>query len=158
VPSFLRRAQIVPLDMEETFSFFADAVNLESITPPWLSFTVLGLTPAGPIAKGTLIDYRLRIRGAPVLWQSEITAWEPPLRFVDEQRRGPYRSWRHEHSFESLGVSTLVRDSVTYETPGGRLVDRFLVRPDLERIFLYRQQRLEEWAIARRLSLDEGAA
>ena len=86
----------------DVFPFFSDADNLERLTPPWLRFQVV--TP-GPIRLkvGTCIEYRLRIRGVPIRWISEITAWEPPHRFVDRQVRGPYRLWIHEHRFRGLG-------------------------------------------------------
>jgi ligand-binding SRPBCC domain-containing protein len=133
----------LPRRPEELFPFYADARNLERITPPWLRFRIV--TPA-PIAMqvGTLIDYRLRLHGVPLPWRSEITAWEPPRRFVDEQRRGPFRRWVHEHLLEDRDGGTRVRDRVTYEPPGGSVVDRLLVRRDLERIFAYRQDRLLE--------------
>lgn len=120
------------------FPFFADARNLERITPPWLRFRIL--TP-GPIEMrvGALIDYRLRIRGVPVRWRTRIAAWEPPHRFVDEQVRGPYRRWVHEHTFEPTDGGTLCRDRVEYAVPGGALIARLLVRPDVERIFAYRR-------------------
>jgi ligand-binding SRPBCC domain-containing protein len=92
--------------------------------------------------KGARIQYRLRLHGIPLHWHSEITAWEPPLRFVDTQIRGPYRSWVHEHRFECLDGGTLMRDRVTYEVSGGALIHRFLVAPDLERIFQFRKSRL----------------
>jgi ligand-binding SRPBCC domain-containing protein len=93
---------------------------------------------------GTLIDYRLRIRGLPIRWQSEITAWEPQRRFVDEQRRGPYRSWIHEHAFEADGDRTIARDFVQYDHIGGMLANRLIVGPDVRRIFAYRQRVLRE--------------
>jgi ligand-binding SRPBCC domain-containing protein len=124
------------------FPFFADPRNLETITPPWLSFKIL--TPGTiEMRPGTLIDYRIRIRGIPVRWQTEITAWEPPHRFVDRQLRGPYRLWIHEHTFsESNGVTTM-RDCVEYAVPGGEIVRRLFVAPDIERIFAYRRSVLE---------------
>ena len=132
---------LLPRPPDEVFPFFADAGNLERLTPPWLRFEVL--TP-GPVEMrpGAAIDYRLRLRGAPIRWRSEITAWEPPFRFVDEQRRGPYRLWVHEHRFEERAGRTLASDRVRYAAPGGWLVDRLLVRPDLERIFEYRRAAL----------------
>lgn len=137
----------LPLPPRDVFPFFASAHNLESITPPWLSFRVLGQRPA-EMGAGTVIDYRLRLHGLPLRWQSEITVWEPPDRFVDVQRRGPYRLWEHEHLFLPRDGGTLVQDRVRYAVPGGplleSLVDRLLVRPDLERIFAYRRQRLRE--------------
>ena len=134
---------LLPRPLAEVFPFFADAGNLERLTPPWLRFEVL--TPGRmEMRRGATIDYRLRLRGVPVRWRSEITAWEPPVRFVDEQRRGPYRLWVHEHRFEERAGRTLASDHVRYAVPGGRLVDRLLVRPDLDLIFEYRRAVLEE--------------
>ena len=128
---------------EEVFPFFADARNLEKITPPLVRFAIL--TP-GPIVMraGLRIDYGLRLRGLPLRWQSEITAWDPPRRFVDEQRRGPYRVWIHEHAFEEHEGESLVTDRVRYAVPGGRLLERLFVRPQLRQIFTYRRNRLSE--------------
>jgi ligand-binding SRPBCC domain-containing protein len=125
------RAALVP--------FFADAANLERLTPPWLSFRILTPSPI-EMKPGALIDYRLRIRGVPLRWRTRIAVWEPPERFVDEQVRGPYRRWIHEHSFFERDGGTLCRDDVRYAVPGGALVDRLLVRPDVERIFAFRRQ------------------
>jgi ligand-binding SRPBCC domain-containing protein len=133
----------LPRSREETFPFFADARNLQRITPPWLHFEVL--TP-GPIVlrPGALIDYRLKVHGFPLRWRTEITEWEPPQRFVDTQLRGPYRLWHHTHTFESRDGGTLCGDRVRYRVPGGRLVNTLFVRRDVERIFAYRRQVLGE--------------
>jgi ligand-binding SRPBCC domain-containing protein len=125
--------------LAEVFALFADAFALGRITPPWLHFAVLTPAPI-PMGPGARIDYRLRIHGLPIRWQSEISVWEPPFRFVDEQRRGPYRFWIHEHGFEARGGSTLVHDRVRYGVPGGTVVHRLLVGPDLTRIFRFRQR------------------
>ena len=133
----------LPRSVEEVFEFFSDARNLEAITPAWLKFRVL--TPGMiDMLPGTLIDYELRLRVLPIRWQSEITAWDPPRRFVDEQRRGPYRKWAHEHVFSPESSGTRVIDRVTYAAPGGALVHRLLVDPDLRRIFKFRRRRLYE--------------
>jgi ligand-binding SRPBCC domain-containing protein len=131
----------VPRPREEVFAFFADAANLDAITPPWLSFHTV--TPA-PITMGvgTVIDHRLRIRGIPVRWRSRITVWDPPRRFVDEQVRGPYRLWRHEHEFEEQEGGTLVRDRVQYAVVFDFLVHELLVRREVEKIFNYRTDSL----------------
>ncbi len=133
----------LPRKRTDVFRFFADAFNLEEITPPFLSFRVL--TPA-PITMeaGTLIDYRLRLRGIPLRWRTRIEVWEPPRRFIDLQLRGPYRRWEHEHLFAEEGSGTRVRDRVRYEVPCGRLIDRLFVRREVTRIFAYRRERLEE--------------
>ncbi len=128
----------IPRPLPEVFAFFAEAPNLQALTPRWLHFEILTPLPIAMRA-GALIDYRLRLRGIPLRWRTEITVWEPPHRFVDVQRRGPYRLWRHEHTFEERDGGTLVRDHVDYKVFGGALVDRLFVRPDVRRIFAYRQ-------------------
>jgi len=139
--------QLLPLDIDTTFSFFADAANLDRLTPPWLHFQILSQLPVA-MRPGAFIDYKLRLRGVPINWQSEITAWEPPHHFVDVQRRGPYRLWEHTHRFERIGEqATLVIDEVRYAVPGGGVVNRLAVRPDLDRIFRFRREQLESWAM-----------
>jgi ligand-binding SRPBCC domain-containing protein len=136
----------LPLPREQIFEFFADARNLERITPRFLRFAVL--TPA-PIAmrRGALIDYRLRLHGLPLSWKTEITEWNPPHRFVDVQRRGPYAEWVHTHSFDDQDQGTLVRDHVRYRLVGPwpltRVINAALVGPDTRRIFEFRHDALE---------------
>jgi ligand-binding SRPBCC domain-containing protein len=129
--------------LEAVFPFFADARNLDALTPPWLHFRILTPLPI-EMREGAIIDYRLRLRGVPIRWRTEITEWQPPHRFVDVQRRGPYTLWRHEHRFSSVDGGTLVEDRVRYRMWGGRLVHSLLVRGDLERVFRYRQQQVRE--------------
>lgn len=133
----------LPRPRAEVFRFFGDAANLEAITPPWVRFEILTPQPIA-MAPGTLIDYRLRIHGLPLRWRTEIKVWEPPFRFMDEQLRGPYRLWRHWHTFEEQEGGTLCRDGVEYQVPGGALVNWLFVRHDVNRIFRYRQQRLAD--------------
>jgi ligand-binding SRPBCC domain-containing protein len=139
----LETVQLVPSPRDRVFNFFADAFQLEVITPSWLHFSVVTEPPISMRAD-TRIDYRLRLRGLPIRWQSLISAWEPPYRFVDEQTRGPYRRWRHEHLFEEVDGGTRCRDVVDYEVPGGWPVDALLVRSELRRIFRFRRQKLAE--------------
>lgn len=134
----------LPQSLEEVFPFFADASNLERLTPPSLRFRILTPPPI-EMAVGTVIEYRIRLRGIPMRWQSEITAWEPPYRFVDEQRRGPYRLWIHEHVFVPQGGGTLAKDIVRYAVLGGEIVQRLFVASELERIFEYRNAALKDY-------------
>jgi ligand-binding SRPBCC domain-containing protein len=128
--------------LQVVFAFFSDPRNLESITPPWLRFEIK-TQGAIEMRPGASIDYQLRLHGIPVSWQTEITIWDPPHRFVDEQARGPYKLWRHEHSFEEKDGKTLVHDRVEYAVPGGRLV-QLLVSRDIKRIFQFRRRKLEK--------------
>ena len=140
----LTREQIVPGAPDEVFGFFADAANLEAITPPWLRFRIVTPKPIH-MAAGTLIEYRLALHRIPIRWLTRIEVWEPGERFVDVQLRGPYRLWHHTHSFEARDGGTLVRDRVRYALPLGplgELAHRALVRRDLERIFDFRHERV----------------
>jgi ligand-binding SRPBCC domain-containing protein len=136
----------IPLPIEEVFHFFGDAANLERITPPELHFRIVTPQPIS-MAEGTLIDYRLRLFGAPMLWKTRISLWEPPHRFVDEQLSGPYKIWVHTHRFSSAIGSTLMEDEVVYELPFRPLGEVVypLVRLELNRIFGFRQRTI--WKI-----------
>lgn len=133
----------VPRPLPEVFAFFADAANLQELTPPWLRFEILTPRPI-EMRPGALIDYRIHLRFIPMKWCTRITVWEPPHRFVDEQLKGPYRMWLHEHTFEEDGDGTVVGDYVRYAVPFGALANWLVVRRDVERIFAYREKRLGE--------------
>ena len=141
----LRREQWIDRPIDEVFAFFADAHNLERITPPWLGFKILSMS-TNSISEGTVIRYRLRMHGIPLHWQSEIREWNPPQFFVDEQAKGPYKRWRHTHSFEAHGRRTKMTDEVQYQLPFGvlgRLVHAVKVRGDVYRIFNYRSHQID---------------
>ena len=133
------------LAVEETFAFFADASNLEKITPPELGFQILTPQPI-EITQGTEINYRLRLYGVPLDWSSRITHWNPPHRFIDEQIQGPYKLWVHNHRFYEHHEGTEIVDEVWYKLPLWP-VGEFaypLVAAQLSRIFRYRKQALLE--------------
>lgn len=134
---------VLPRARSEVFEYFSNAENLEALTPPWVRFRIVTECPI-TMRKGCFIDYRLRVRGIPIRWRTEITAWEPPFRFVDKMIRGPYRLWIHEHIFEEHSDGTLVIDRVNYAVWGGRIIDRLFVRRDIDTIFAFRRQKLLE--------------
>ncbi len=132
----------VSLPREEVFAFFAEAANLQRITPPELDFQILTPQPI-TFQEGTLIDYRLSLFGVPLRWRARITHWQPPIEFTDEQVRGPYRLWRHTHHFRADGEkATIVEDVVRYGLPFYPLGEIFhpLVRRELRWIFEFRQK------------------
>jgi len=146
----LERSQRVEVPVDLAFAFYGDSRNLEPLTPPWLHFEVTTPKPL-TLGAGTLLDYRLKLHRVPVRWTTLIETWEPPLRFVDSQAKGPYSLWEHTHLFEPDGDgATIIRDRVRYALPLGPLgviAHRLFVRRDLERIFDYRRD-----AVAARLN------
>ena len=123
----------LPYPRPRVFDFFSRAENLDQLTPLPV---VMG--------KGAVIRYRIRLRGVPVGWTSEITCWEPPLGFTDRQTCGPYRRWVHCHRFDEIPGGTVATDLVTYSVLGGWLVNRLFVAAELRKIFDYREARLRE--------------
>lgn len=136
----------LPRPIDDVFGFFSDAHNLDVLTPPWLHFRILTPQPI-VLCQGALLEYRIRWRLIPLFWRTEISAWDPPRRFIDRQIRGPYRQWVHEHTFEARDGGTLMCDRVDYAVPGWLLeplIDRLIVGPDVRRIFAYRQEKMRE--------------
>jgi ligand-binding SRPBCC domain-containing protein len=151
----LHREQWIGRPHEEVFAFFADAANLEAITPPWLNFRILAPTPI-VMRAGAEIYYRLGWRGIPVRWKTVIVDWQPPHSFVDLQTKGPYALWEHTHSFLPEAGGTRIVDHVRYRLPLGflgTLAHRLRVRADVARIFDHRAR-----AIARHFSSVETSA
>ena len=142
----LERTQIIDLPREQVFDFFADAVNLEHITPPELNFHITTPQPID-IKMGCLIDYQLKLRGVPIKWKTEITEWNPPFDFVDSALKSPYKQWIHLHKF-TVGENgeTIMEDIVRYRLPFEPFGDvaHWFVRRELKYIFDYRQKIVDE--------------
>jgi hypothetical protein len=137
----LERVQRIPRGRDEVFAFFADAANLQAVTPPFLHFRILSPLPI-EMRRGARIEYSLALFGIPFGWRTAITRWEPGVCFVDEQASGPYAFWRHVHTFRDCGDATEMTDTVEYSLPFGPIgeIARWLfVRRTLERIFDFRQ-------------------
>lgn len=142
----LEREQIIKRPRGEVFEFFADAGNLERITPPGLNFHIITPPPID-VKKGARIDYQLKLRGVPITWKTEITQWNPPFDFVDSALKSPYKQWIHLHTFEeNERGETVMRDVVRYRLPFEPLGDiaHFYVKKELKYIFDYRYKVIEE--------------
>lgn len=148
----LTRSLTLDLPQREVFDFFADAGNLERITPPELNFKIITDQPF-EIAEGSLIDYKLKMRGIPLTWRTLISTWNPPFEFIDEALKSPYKQWIHKHTFTELGNNkTLVEDEVRYRLPLEPFGDlaHWFVRGELDHIFDFRQKVVEEILTQRR--------
>lgn len=143
----LRATQTLPRPVDVIFPFFADAYNLEKLTPEFLKFHVLTPSPID-MKSGAQIRYKLKVRGVPIKWKTNILDWDPPRKFIDNQDSGPYTLWHHTHTFEPTpeGTGTVCTDTVRYQPKGwllAGLVNRFFVQNDVENIFRYRFKQLE---------------
>ncbi len=134
---------MIPVPVQEAFTFFENPYNLAKITPPWLRFRVL--TEGLVMREGVEIDYTIRWLGLPLKWKTIISEYKPPFFFVDEQAKGPYTPWRHRHEFHPAEGGTLVTDAIDYVLPlgpAGRLAHSLVVRRQLEHILEYRRRTL----------------
>lgn len=144
--SSLFKDQFVPMKPDQIFSFFSRAENLETLTPPWLNFKITSKSTEA-VQKESLINYKLKIHGVPVKWKTLISEWKDNELFVDEQLKGPYSKWHHLHTFEPVPGGCLLRDEVTYRVPAslfGKLLLGSWIASDVEKIFSFRQKRIEE--------------
>jgi ligand-binding SRPBCC domain-containing protein len=140
--------QTLSTSLGRAWEFLVDPRNLARITPPALGFAVVGDLPER-IHRGLILEYRvrflfaLRLRGV-----AEITEVEEGKSFVDVQRVGPYRSWRHAHLLRDLGRDRVeIRDEITYEPPLGwlgELLHPLLIAPRLRKIFAGRAKTMAE--------------
>ncbi len=133
-----------PLD--EIFNFFSNAENLTAVTPTDVEFSMLTPTPI-KMHVGTMINYRIKLMGVPFFWCTHINMWEPPYRFADEQLKGPYVFWHHEHTFEQKEGYVLMTDKLHYLSPGWflePLINRFFVTPQIKKIWVFRDQQFKK--------------
>lgn len=145
----LHTKQIIRATRQEAWDFFSNPRNLAKITPPELGFEIITPDLVPQVREGMMIAYRVRpLLGLPMTWLSEITLVEPGVRFIDEQRVGPYAVWHHEHEFHDLGDGRIeMEDKATYVLPFaplGDLAHAWLVRPQLKRIFAYREKAVRQ--------------
>jgi ligand-binding SRPBCC domain-containing protein len=142
----LERTTFIPATQNEVFGFFSDPANLARITPRSLCFEIVD-APKRPLRTGDRIRYRIRLLGIPISWVSQISEWTDGVSFVDEQERGPYRTWRHQHTIEAADGGVRMHDRVDYELPLGvlgRMVGGWWVRKNLRTIFDFREKAIRE--------------
>jgi ligand-binding SRPBCC domain-containing protein len=142
----LECSMTAPVPLAEAFRFFEDARNLERITPKWLNFRILN-PDSIRMRAGAEIDYVIRWMGVPMKWRTCIKEYDPPRKFVDEQAKGPYTLWHHEHFFEETADGVVIRDKVDYQLPLGvlgQIAHAVMVKAQLLEIFRYRQKTIAQ--------------
>jgi ligand-binding SRPBCC domain-containing protein len=141
----LKRVQQLPIPVAEAWDFFSHPKNLFELTPPALNLKFTNELFGDGMYPGQVITYKVKpLLGIPLFWMTEITHIDKPRFFVDEQRRGPYALWHHEHHFKPIAGGTEMTDLVHYQLPLGvlgRLAHRLFVKKQLDTIFAYRFQK-----------------
>ena len=144
----LRAVQKLPVSIETAWDYFSDPSNLQSITPPAMGFKVISHHHGERMYPGQIIEYKIKpLLGISLYWMTEITHVDPLRLFVDEQRRGPYRLWHHQHQFKSIEGGTEMTDIVHYQLPFwllGKIAQVLTVKKQLRQIFQYRYTKIEE--------------
>lgn len=142
----LQKITVINKPLAEVFAFFSKAENLNKITPDEVHFKILTPLPI-PMAKGTLIDYKIKLHGIPFVWKTRISEWNPPYKFADQQLVGPYSKWNHEHFFEEKDGKTIMTDKVTYLSKGwiiAPILHLLFVDKKVKQIFEYREAQLKQ--------------
>lgn len=144
----LVRKQQIPASPEAIWGFFSDAKNLQAITPAYMKFRVTSGDLPSSIYPGQVITYKVSpLLGIPLFWMTEITAVKHGRMFVDEQRRGPWKMWHHQHHFEANDEGVLMTDIVHYQPPLGWLgaiAQWFFLKKQVHSIFEYRRLEIEK--------------
>jgi ligand-binding SRPBCC domain-containing protein len=143
----IKRTQLVKTDIETCWTFFSSPKNLKIITPDYMGFNTLTEVPE-KMYEGLMIEYKVTpLLNIPLSWITEIKTVKENQFFVDEQRKGPYKIWHHEHHFKEVEGGVEMTDIVSYELPLGflgRMMHPILVKSKLEEIFAYRFKKVEE--------------
>lgn len=144
----IKAIQRIPASLQEVWDFFSNPANLQTITPAHMNFRVISQQQGDTIYAGQIIEYKVSpLFGMPLYWMTEITEVKEPDYFADIQRKGPYRLWHHRHYFREIPGGVEMTDLVEYKNPGwimSPVVNRFLVRPQLQKLFVFRFQQISK--------------
>lgn len=144
----VKSVQKIPATLEEVWAFFSDPSNLNEITPKQMKFRVISKHHGNDLYSGQIFEYKVSpVGGIPIYWMTEITHVQAPHYFVDEQRRGPYSFWQHQHHFKAIAGGVEMTDIVHYTNPLGflgNLANGIFVRNKLKQIFWHRFEAIEK--------------
>jgi ligand-binding SRPBCC domain-containing protein len=144
----IKVVQKIPASLDKVWDFFSSPANLQTITPANLHFRIISKHHGGHIYAGQIIEYKVSpILGIPLYWMTEITHVEEKKFFADEQRKGPYNMWHHQHHFREIPGGVEMTDIVHYKNPFwliGNIANGLIVKKQLKKIFDYRWEKTEE--------------
>jgi ligand-binding SRPBCC domain-containing protein len=144
----LKNVQKIPTTLDQAWDFYSNHANLQTITPPHMKFEVISQDDEVRLRQGQIIEYKVRpLLNIPLYWRTEITNVTAPTYFVDEQRKGPYQLWQHQHYFKAIEGGVEMTDIVLYQNPLwllGELANVLFIKRKLRSIFEFRFRKMEE--------------
>lgn len=153
----LKIVQTLPVSVGTAWDFFSNPNNLQLITPASFRFKILSDLKNRAIHEGQIIEYKVRpLFNFEMYWRTIITRVQDQVMFIDEQQKGPYRYWQHQHLFKAVKDGTEMTDIVKYEVPGwfaGDIINSLFIRKKLDDLFQYRYK-----AISNLMSTTEFSA
>ena len=145
---YLIREQFLPMNIDEAWDFFSKPDNLKKITPPYMGFDITSEPADGEMYEGQIITYKVKpLLNIPLNWMTEITNVKKPYYFVDNQKKGPFSIWHHQHHFKEVEGGVIMKDIIYFAAPLGILglpAEKLIVRKRVEEIFRYRFEVLKE--------------
>ena len=144
----LKSFQKIPVTIEEAWKFFSNPHNLVALTPAFLNLKITNGLFGEEVYAGQVMQYTVKpLFGISVSWMTEITHVEKHKLFVDEQRKGPYKLWHHQHHFKIIEGGVEMTDLVHYRLPFsffGSIAHSLTVKKKLTEIFTYRYFKINE--------------
>jgi len=144
----LRKKQKIPISVDKAWEFFSNPENLGLITPTSMKFKILSRSDAGDMYPGMIITYRLSpLFKMQVKWTTEITQVKEKVYFIDNQIKGPYKIWHHEHRFKSINQGIEMEDILYYNLSWGifgRFAHQSFIRQKVHEIFNFRAKKIKE--------------
>lgn len=144
----LKQEQFLPISLESAWDFFASPKNLNAVTPKELNFEITSELPER-MYEGLIITYRIKpMLNIKIDWCTEITHISNHQYFIDEQRKGPYKIWHHEHHFKQVEGGVIMTDLLYYDIGKwifGWLAGKLFVNKKVRQIFSYRYQALNKF-------------
>jgi ligand-binding SRPBCC domain-containing protein len=144
----IKTVQKIPVSLNEAWDFFSTPSNLDAITPGDMKFKTISKHHGEKMYTGQIIEYKVSpVFNIPLYWMTEITHVKYGEYFIDEQRRGPYSLWHHQHHFKEIDGGVEMTDIVHYKNPLGiigEIANSLFVKKQLRKIFEFRFRKVED--------------
>ncbi len=144
--TLLQQQQFLPVSLEKAWNYFSSPHNLNELIPDDITLKIISHVPE-KMYEGLILNYKVSpILNIPLNWCTEITHVRELHYFIDEQRKGPYKMWHHEHHFKEAPGGVDMIDILHYDIGKGifgSVAGKLFVHKKVKQIFEYRRKKLE---------------